>query len=161
MLVNKSVSKRGRMIVHAKVVVHSVLKLVELFRSGVPLVHYDDTLVLELILRLAVHQIKDGIQVFPHLGISCLKGLNTVFIDLHAAFVTGHIRRQVQTLRLKPEVKLLEVLLELLTLLRHLMMCVGRMIVVYAEIDKFDLHFIYDFPAFSLVLFLEILCVGF
>ena len=123
--------------------------------------HDDDLLVLELILRLSVHQIKDGIQVFSHLCISCLEGLNTVFIHLHAAIDINHIRWQIQALRLKPEVELLEVLLELLTLLRHLVVRVGRMIVIDAEIDKFDLHFIYDFPAFSLVLFLEILCVGF
>lgn len=139
----------------------SVLKLVELFRSGVPLVHYDDALVLELILRFAVHQIEDGIQVFPHLGISCLEGLNTVFIDLHAVLVTGHICGQVEALSLEPEVELLEMLLELLALLWHLMVCVGRMIVIDAKINELDLHFVNDLPAFCLVLFLEILRVSF
>ena len=50
-------------------------------------------------------------------------------------------------------------LVELLRLLWHLVVPVGRMIVIDAEINELVIHLVYDLPACSLVLFLEILCI--
>ena len=50
-------------------------------------------------------------------------------------------------------------LVELLRLLWHLVVPVGRMIVINAEINELVIHLVDDLPACSLVLFLEILCI--
>ena len=60
----------------------SALELVEVFCPVVPLMLNDHLLKLELVLGPAVHQIKDGIQVSAHLSISCLEGLNAIFVEL-------------------------------------------------------------------------------
>ena len=49
----------------------------------------DHLLELELVLSPAVHQIKDGIQVFAHLSISCLEGFDAIFVEL-AVLITDH-----------------------------------------------------------------------
>ena len=67
----------------------SALDFVEVLCPIVPLVLNDHLLELELVLGPSVHQIKDGIQVFAHLSISCLEGLNAIFVEL-AAIITDH-----------------------------------------------------------------------
>ena len=62
-------------------------------------------------------------------------------------------------MRVESKVKLLEMLVELLRLLWHLMVSVRGMIVVDAKINELVIHLINDLPACSLVLFLEILCI--
>lgn len=51
-------------------------------------------------------------------------------------------------------------LVELLRLLRHLMICIGRVVVIDAKINEFVLHLINNLPACILILFLKVLCIG-
>ena len=121
----------------------------------------DHLLEFELILGAAVHQVEDGVQVFAHLSVGCLEGLEAVLVELGRVIPASSPRRHVQALRLEPEVELLEMVEELLRLLWHCMVPVRRVVVIDAQVNELVLHLVNDLPAVGLVLFLEILCISF
>ena len=117
----------------------------------------NDLFVLEMVFGLAIHQIKDSVQVFTHICISRLQGLNAVFIHLHVALVPSHACWQVEACSLKSEAEFLKVCFELFVLLWHLV-AICRMVIIDAKVNELVLHLIDDLPACSLVLLLEVLC---
>lgn len=137
----------------------SISDFVEFLEAAVPLVLDDHLFMLELVLRATMHKVEDGVQVSSHFGICRLQRLDTLPIN---DILVLRLSRfwHIQALRLELKVELLEVLLEHLVLLWHLVVAVRRVVVVHAQVNELVLHLVDDVPARGLVLLLEVFDVS-
>ena len=134
----------------------SVGDLVEPVGVLVPLVLDDDLLVAELLLRLAVNQVEDLVELLSHARVCSAQGLHAVSIDSGLSSVLTSLLRCVKYLGLELEVQLLELRAECCLLLRHAMADL-TVVVVDAKINELVIHLVHDSVAGSVVLCLQLL----